>query len=47
MDKFTIVFHECEEGGYSAFIKEVPGATFRAISGVANRIRKFQRPGTA
>jgi predicted RNase H-like HicB family nuclease len=26
MNKFTIVFTECEEGGYSAYIKEVPGA---------------------
>ena len=26
MEKFTIVFTKCEEGGYSAQIKEVPGA---------------------
>jgi predicted RNase H-like HicB family nuclease len=26
VEKFTIVFTECEEGGYSAQIKEVPGA---------------------
>jgi predicted RNase H-like HicB family nuclease len=26
MDKFTIVFQECEEGGFSAYIKEIPGA---------------------
>jgi len=24
--KFTIVFQECEEGGFSAYIKEFPGA---------------------
>jgi len=26
MNKFTIVFRECEEGGFSAYIKEFPGA---------------------
>lgn len=26
MNKFTIVFQECEEGGFSAYIKEIPGA---------------------
>src|SRR5271165_4015135 len=26
MNKFTIVFQECEEGGFSAYIKEFPGA---------------------
>jgi predicted RNase H-like HicB family nuclease len=26
MNKVTIVFQECEEGGFSAYIKEFPGA---------------------
>ena len=26
MNRFTIVFQECEEGGFSAYIKEIPGA---------------------
>ena len=26
MNKFTIVFQECEEGGFTAYIKEFPGA---------------------
>jgi predicted RNase H-like HicB family nuclease len=26
MNKFTIVFQRCEEGGFTAQIKEVPGA---------------------
>jgi len=26
MNKFTIVFQECEEGGFSAYVKEFPGA---------------------
>jgi predicted RNase H-like HicB family nuclease len=26
MNKFTIVFQACEEGGFSAYIKEIPGA---------------------
>jgi predicted RNase H-like HicB family nuclease len=25
MNKFTIVFESCEEGGYHAYIKEIPG----------------------
>jgi predicted RNase H-like HicB family nuclease len=26
MNKFTIVFQECEEGGFTAYIKEFPAA---------------------
>ena len=26
MNKFTIVFQECEEGGFTAYIKEFSGA---------------------
>jgi predicted RNase H-like HicB family nuclease len=25
MDKFTIVFERCKEGGYHGYLKEVPG----------------------
>jgi len=41
VNKFTIVFQECEEGGFTAYIKEFPGAISEGETAVEAGLNAF------